>query len=56
MQGGGLPEYGGSNIPLRGAKQNFYEGGIRAPTFIYNPMRILSGIVETGYKLRQKTS
>ena len=30
---------GGSNFPLRGAKQTIWEGGTRVPTFIHGPRR-----------------
>jgi len=35
---GGNPIDGGNNWPLRGAKKDYYQGGIHVPAFIYSPL------------------
>ena len=35
---GGLATGGASNWPLRGAKETYFEGGMRVPAFMYSPL------------------
>ena len=42
---GADPKYGGSNLPLRGAKHTLWEGGIRVPAVMQWPGRIQPGVV-----------
>ena len=36
---GGLPIAGGANnLPLRGGKNTWFEGGIKTPSFLYSPL------------------
>jgi len=37
---GGVPYAGGLNYPFRGGKSTAYEGGVRAPGFIYAPKQL----------------
>ncbi|MBV11521.1 sulfatase-like hydrolase/transferase [Rubinisphaera sp.] len=42
---GGDPDYGGSNLPLRGGKATLYEGGLKVPCLIRWPGKIEPGSV-----------
>ncbi len=42
---GGDPDYGGSNLPLRGGKATLYEGGLKVPCLIRWPGEIEPGSV-----------
>lgn len=42
---GGIPEWGGSNRPLRGGKATYWEGGIRVPCLMQFPDHITPGSV-----------
>merc|ERR1739838_511835 len=35
---GGLPGQGANNLPLRGGKNSWFEGGVKTPAFIYSPL------------------
>eukprot|EP00903_Cladosiphon_okamuranus_P015002 g13881.t2 len=37
---GGCASDGGSNLPLRGVKNSYWEGGIKVPAFVYSPSHI----------------
>lgn len=40
---GGDPEYGGSNLPLRGGKATLFDGGLRVPCLIRWPGKVAGG-------------
>jgi arylsulfatase B/arylsulfatase I/J len=40
---GGSPADGGNNWPLRGAKKDFYQGGVRVPGFVHSPLITAAG-------------
>ena len=44
---GGIPEHGGSNLPLRGNKFTFWEGGVRVVAMIRWPRVLSPGTSET---------
>ena len=43
---GGLPGQGANNLPLRGGKNSWFEGGVKTPSFIYSPL--FDGTLTTG--------
>ena len=44
---GGQPVSGGANnLPLRGGKNSWFEGGLKTPSFIYSPL--FDGTLNTG--------
>ena len=41
-----LPGQGANNLPLRGGKNSWFEGGVKTPSFIYSPL--FDGTLTTG--------
>ena len=41
-----LPGQGANNLPLRGGKNSWFEGGVKTPAFIYSPL--FDGSLTTG--------